>query len=78
MDAATEGGLFTGGFGLLIIAIGFWTNDNPFALFTGVSPTGTPVVPLLAIVIGALLVLYGILSVVGVLPDRYEWQAEGQ
>jgi hypothetical protein len=76
MDAATKGGLFTGGCGLIVLAITFAINENPFALFTGLSYTGTPIIPIVGVVFGPPLVLCGILSVIGVLPERYEWHEE--
>ena len=78
MDAATQGGLFTGGCGVVIIAVAFLSNDSLLTLFNGTSPTGTPISPLLAAGFGALLVLYGILSVAGLMPEKYEWQPEDE
>ena len=73
MKAATEGGLFTGACGLVIVSVVFYSNDNILALLNGVSPTGMPISPLIVLIFGTLLITYGILSVVGVLPKKYEW-----
>ena len=78
MDAATQGGLFTGGFGVVIIAVAIFSNDSLLTLFNGTSPTEMPISPLLAAGFGALLTLYGILSVVGLMPEKYEWQPEDE